>query len=53
MLVDPRTRSVEVYSLSQDGTYEMTGQYTPGEMVASAVLDDLAVPLNDLFVVKE
>jgi Uma2 family endonuclease len=51
-LVDPRTRSVEVYSLSQDGTYEMTGQHTPGESVASAVLDDLAVPVGDLFVVK-
>lgn len=49
-LVDPRTRSVEVYSLSEEGTYEMAGQYTPGETVASTVLSDLALPVDDLFV---
>ena len=49
-LVDPRTHSVEVYSLSEDGTYDMTGQYTPGETVASIVLSDLALPVDDLFV---
>ena len=49
-LVDPRTRSVEVYSLSEEGTYEMTGQYTPGEMVTSTVLSDLALPVDDLFI---
>ncbi len=49
-LVDPRTHSVEVYSLSEDGTYEMAGQYTPGETVTSAVLSDLALPVDDLFV---
>jgi len=51
-LVDPRTRSVEVYSLSQDGTYEMAGQYTPGDLVASTLLSDLALPVDDLFVVE-
>ncbi len=49
-LVDPRTHSVEVYSLSQDGTYEMAGQYTPGDLVASTLLSDLALPVDDLFV---
>jgi Uma2 family endonuclease len=49
-LADPRTRSVEVYSLSQDGTYEMRGQYTSGEVVVSGLLDELALPADDLFV---
>jgi len=49
-LVDPRTRSVEVYALSEDGTYDMAGQYTPGETVTSTVLSDLALPVDDLFV---
>lgn len=49
-LADPRTRSVEVYTLSEDGTYEMAGQYTPGETVTSIVLSDLALPVDDLFV---
>lgn len=48
-LVDPRTRSVEVYSLSEEGTYEMTGQYTSGETVTSTVLSDLTLPVDDLF----
>ena len=48
-LVDPRTRSVEVYSLSEKGTYEMAGQYTAGETVTSTVLSDLALPVDDLF----
>jgi Uma2 family endonuclease len=48
-LADPRTRSVEVYALSDDGTYDMAGQYTPGETVASTVLSDLALPVDDLF----
>jgi len=50
-LVDPRTHSIEVYSLSADGTYKMAGQYTPGETVASTMLGDLALPVDDLFVV--
>jgi Uma2 family endonuclease len=49
-LAAPRTRSVEVYSLSEDGTYEMAGQYTPGETITSTVLSDLALPVDDLFV---
>jgi Uma2 family endonuclease len=49
-LANPRTRSVEVYSLSEDGTYGMAGQYTPGETVTSTVLSDLALPVDDLFV---
>ena len=52
-LVDPRTRSVEVYSLSEESTYEMAGQYTPGETVKSAVLSDLALPVDELFVAEQ
>ena len=52
-LVDPRTHSVEVYSLSEEGTYEMAGQYTPSETVASTVLSDLALPVDDLFVAEQ
>jgi Uma2 family endonuclease len=48
-LVNPRTHSVEVYSLSEDGTYDLTGQYTPGETITSTVLSDLALPVDDLF----
>jgi len=52
-LVDPRTRPVEVYSLPEEDTYEMAGQYTPGETVKSAVLSDLALPVDDLFVAEQ
>ena len=52
-LVDPRTHSVEVYSLSEEGTYEMAGQYTPGETVASSALSDLALPVDELFVAEQ
>ena len=51
-LVDPCTHSVEVYSLSEENTYEMAGQYTPGETVASTVLSDLVLPVDDLFVAE-
>ncbi|MEE8390996.1 MAG: Uma2 family endonuclease [Anaerolineae bacterium] len=49
-LVDPRIHSVEVYTLSDDGTFELAGQYTPGETVTSGVLNDLALLVDDLFV---
>jgi Uma2 family endonuclease len=49
-LADPRTRSIEVYALSQDGTYEMRGQYTPGEVLVSGLWGELALPVDDLFV---
>lgn len=49
-LVDPRTRSVEVYALSEQGTYDMGGQYTPGEVAASAVLSGLSLSVHELFV---
>jgi Uma2 family endonuclease len=52
-LVDPRTRSVEVYALSEESTYEMAGQYTPGEMVMSTVLSGLTLPVDDLFVAEQ
>ena len=49
-LVDPRTHSVEIYALSEEGAYEMTGQYIPGETIVSTVLSDLALPVDDLFI---
>ncbi|MDY7078029.1 MAG: Uma2 family endonuclease [Chloroflexota bacterium] len=49
-LVAPRVHSVEVYSLSGEGTLELAGQYTPGETVTSGVLSDLALSVDDLFV---
>jgi Uma2 family endonuclease len=52
-LVDPRTRSVEVYALSEESTYEMAGQYTPGETVMSTVLSGLTLPVDDLFVAEQ
>lgn len=44
------TCSVEVYALSEQGTYEMAGQYTPGEVAASTVLSGLSLPVGELFV---
>lgn len=52
-LIDPRTHSVEVYSLSEEGPYEMARQYTPGETVASTVLSDLALRVDDLFLAEQ
>ncbi len=49
-LVDPRVHSVEVYSLSDDGTFALAGQYISGEMVTSGVLSDLVLSVDDLFV---
>lgn len=49
-LVDPRTRSVEVYVLTEAGTYELASQYTSGEMITSTVLDGLVLPVDELFV---
>jgi Uma2 family endonuclease len=49
-LVDPRTRPVEVYALSESGAYEMAGQYTGDDTVKSIVLADLALPVGSLFV---
>jgi len=49
-LVNPYARSVEVYTLSEDGTYAMAGQYVPDNSIKSTVLSDLALPVDDLFV---
>ncbi len=49
-LVDPHIHSVEVYSLSDDDIFELTGQYTSGETVTSGVLSDLVLAVDDLFV---
>ncbi len=49
-LVDPYTHVVEVYSLSDADIFELIGQYTSGETVASGVLNGLALTVDDLFV---
>jgi Uma2 family endonuclease len=49
-LVDPHPHTVEVYSLSDEGIFELIGQYTSGETVASGVLSGLALAVDDLFV---
>jgi Uma2 family endonuclease len=41
-LVDPKARSVEVYTLST-GEYALLGQYTGDEMIASKVLTGLVI----------
>ena len=49
-LMDPRTRSVEVYELSDEETYELLGQYTVEEKLSSELLEGLSLPVKDLFV---
>jgi len=48
--MDPRTRSVEVYELSDEETYELLGQYTVEEKLSSELLEGLSLPVKDLFV---
>jgi Uma2 family endonuclease len=47
-LADPKTRSVEVYTLS-NGEYALSGQYTGDEVVQSAILPGLTMMANQLF----
>ena len=48
-LVDPKTRSVEVYTLPADGVeYALLGQFGSGERLKSAVLAGLELAVNDL-----
>ena len=45
---DPKTRSIEVYTLS-NGEYALFGQYTGDEIIQSAVLAELAIKTYQLF----
>lgn len=47
-LVDPKARSVEVYTLAR-GEYALFGQYTGDEMVASNLLEGLQIKASGLF----
>lgn len=47
-LVDPKARSVEVYTLSR-GEYALLGQYTGDEVITSRLLVGLAIPNRALY----
>ncbi len=49
-LVDPKTRSVEVYSLPKEGPeYVLLGQFGNSEKMKSAVLEGLEIEVSSLF----
>ena len=49
-LVDPKTRSVEVYSLPKEGPeYVLLGQFSNNEKMKSAVLEGLEIDVSSLF----
>ena len=47
-LVDPKTRSIEIYTLS-NGEYALLGQFTSDENVKSNVLDGIDVKVSAIF----
>lgn len=47
-IADPKTRSVEVYTLSR-GEYALHGQYTGDELIESALLEGLQIKTTALF----
>lgn len=47
-IVDPRTRTVEVYQLEK-GTFLLIGQYGAGEVVRSPGLPDLELAVDEIF----
>jgi len=47
-LVDPKARSVEIYTLS-NGEYALLGQYTGDELISSKLLAGLAIPNHALY----
>lgn len=52
-LADPRTRFVEVYTLSTESAeYNLLGQFGPSETLQSSVLPDLALAVDGLFVLR-
>ena len=49
-IADPKTKSVEVFSLPASGAeYARLGHFGPGEKIKSAVLTDLELPVDGLF----
>ncbi|RME48667.1 MAG: Uma2 family endonuclease [Caldilineae bacterium] len=48
-IVNPKTRSVEVFTLSEGGEYALKGEYTADETVESEVLAGLKIPADSLF----
>ena len=48
-LVDPETRSIEVYTLGE-GVYIPLGQFGAGQAVRSQVLSGVEVPVDEVFV---
>ena len=48
-IVNPKTRSVEVFTLSEGGEYALKGEYTAGETIESEVLSGLKIPAATLF----
>ena len=53
-MVEPRTRFVEIYTLSSDSSeYVLEGQFAPNELLYSFVLPDLALAVDSLFIIPE
>jgi Uma2 family endonuclease len=53
-MVEPRTRFVEIYTLSTDSSeYVLEGQFSPSEQLYSFVLSDLALTVDSLFLAVE
>jgi len=48
-IVDPGTRSVEVYVLGDDGLYALFGQFRAEESARSAILEGFSVAVSGLF----
>jgi len=53
-IVEPRTRFVEIYTLSTNSSeYVLEGQFSPSEQLYSFVLPDLALAVDSLFITVE
>jgi len=52
-LVDPKTRSVDVYILSGGGEYALLGQFVGAEVIASQLLSGIQIITNTLFIPNE
>jgi len=48
-LVNPATHTAEVYAPSEDGIYELHGEFITGSTATSRALSGLAFPVDDLF----
>lgn len=48
-LVNPQSRIVEVYALSEDSIYDLHGEFIAGSAVTSPLLSGLTFPVGDLF----